>query len=172
MYVHHRQYVCTRDGARGRGPFRGTPHSGATLGALLTRMLDPFVQRNGLGLIYRPKAVFRYRGSEVEPDLMVRGRAPEPIGNDWASAPTPVLVVEVISPSTWRRDRDTKRDFYVSSGIPEYWFVDPDARSITRVRPGEEDVTTHDRLVWAPTACTEELSIDVAHLFAESGRPN
>jgi len=67
-----------------------------TIVALLTRMLDPFVQRNGLGLIYRPKAVFRYRGSEVEPDLMVRGRAPEPIGNDWASAPTPVLVVEVI----------------------------------------------------------------------------
>ena len=43
---------------------------------------------------------------------------------------TPDLVVEVLSPSTAGRDRGYKKDLYEASGVPEYWIVDPAARSI------------------------------------------
>lgn len=43
---------------------------------------------------------------------------------------TPDLVVEVISPSTAARDRGYKKDVYETSGVPEYWIVNPMDRSI------------------------------------------
>lgn len=37
----------------------------------------------------------------------------------------PDLAVEVVSPSTERRDRGRKMDLLARSGVPEYWIVDP-----------------------------------------------
>ena len=45
----------------------------------------------------------------------------------------PDLVVEIISPSSRRYDRVTKLNWYASRGVPEYWIVDPDARSIEQL---------------------------------------
>lgn len=42
----------------------------------------------------------------------------------------PDLVVEILSPSTGKRDRWQKKNAYESSGVPEYWIVDPKAKSI------------------------------------------
>jgi Uma2 family endonuclease len=44
---------------------------------------------------------------------------------------TPALVVEVASPSTTLLDGTEKRHVYAEAGIPAYWLVDPDARTIT-----------------------------------------
>lgn len=44
----------------------------------------------------------------------------------------PDLVVEVISPGSRRYDRVTKLHYYRTIGVPEYWIVDPDARTIER----------------------------------------
>jgi Uma2 family endonuclease len=41
----------------------------------------------------------------------------------WRGAPD--LVIEILSPSTQRRDRDKKFHVYESSGVTEYWLVDP-----------------------------------------------
>ena len=40
------------------------------------------------------------------------------------------LVVEVLSPSTSRRDRMYKKDLYQRSGVREYWLVSPAERMI------------------------------------------
>jgi Uma2 family endonuclease len=45
----------------------------------------------------------------------------------------PDLVVEVISPSSTRYDRVTKLRYYAQLGIPEYWMVDPGARTVERL---------------------------------------
>jgi Uma2 family endonuclease len=60
---------------------------------------------------------------------------PEPqwdaIGNRPGSAtifqdePAPIVVVEVLSPSTKSIDLKEKRTEYIKRGIPEYWIVDP-----------------------------------------------
>ena len=42
----------------------------------------------------------------------------------------PDLVVEILSPSTGLRDKGRKKNIYESCGVPEYWIVSPEARSI------------------------------------------
>jgi Uma2 family endonuclease len=68
--------------------------------------------------------------SPVEPDLVVFRTGNTP---DWGAknfAGVPDLVVEVLSPSTRSRDRRIKLRAYEEAGVPEYWLVDPDLRSI------------------------------------------
>ncbi|AGY59184.1 Uma2 family endonuclease [Gloeobacter kilaueensis] len=43
----------------------------------------------------------------------------------------PLLVVEVVSPSTTKTDYRAKRSEYAVCGIPEYWIVDADAAKVT-----------------------------------------
>ncbi|HEY3817661.1 MAG TPA: Uma2 family endonuclease [Polyangiaceae bacterium] len=45
----------------------------------------------------------------------------------------PDLVVEVVSPSSPRYDRVTKLRWYAQREIPEYWLVDPQARTLERL---------------------------------------
>ena len=134
------------------------------IAARLTDILAPYVKRHALGVVFHPRAVFRFEGSEVEPDLMVR-QPKQPGTQDWTDAPIPLLIVEILSPSTRRRDRQQKRSFYVDSPISEYWMADPEAKTITRVRAGAPDETVRDRLIWAPPGASDALTIDVADLF-------
>jgi Uma2 family endonuclease len=135
-----------------------------TLSAKLTRLLDPFVERNGLGYVYHPRAVVRVGESEVEPDLMVRQPQP-PKTKEWEHAPRPTLVIEIISPTTRRRDYMHKRDFYLRIGIAEYWILDPERQAVTVARPGEENTVADRRLSWNPAGVAESLEIDVYDLF-------
>ena len=135
-----------------------------TIGARLTRILDPYVERNGLGLIFRPRAVIQLVDSQVEPDLFVRQPQSDRKAT-WRTAPLPILVVEVLSPSSRRHDRENKRRFYLELGIPEYWIVDPVAGTITSIRAGREDVTSSGQITWSPAGSAESLTFEVAAAF-------
>jgi len=137
-----------------------------TILARLTRVLVPYVETNGLGHVYHPRSVFRFEGSEVEPDLMVRQEA-RGIGNAWENAPHPILIVEVDSPSTRRRDRAQKKEFYLDARIPDYWIVDPESKTITVVRPGEADQNVADFLQWHPAGAAEPFALRVGDVFPE-----
>lgn len=43
----------------------------------------------------------------------------------------PLLLVEIFSPSSRKRDRRDKREIYESAGVPSYWLVDPVKPSLT-----------------------------------------
>jgi Uma2 family endonuclease len=132
--------------------------------ARLHAVLLPFVMARGLGYVYSGNSVITEGVSELLPDLLVR--QPAAPKTDWKSAPIPILVVEVLSPSTRRRDREFKGPFYVDEiGVAEYWIVDGDRRSITVVRRGASPVTTSDRLTWAPKEAEATLEIDLVDVF-------
>ena len=139
-----------------------------TILARLTRLLEPYVAEHRLGYVYHPRSVLRFEGSEVEPDLMVR-RPPHSRATDWADAPIPILVVEVLSGSTRRRDRGDKRELYIEAGVHEYWILDPERREITVVRPDAVDHTESDMVTWVPQSATKPLTIATVDVFgAES----
>jgi len=139
-----------------------------TIGAILHDIIGAYVRAHELGLVYRPKAVMRLDESEVEPDLMVRSRHPSRTGTDmdWNTAPVPILVVEIASPYTRRRDRDQKKRLYLDAGVAEYWIVDPESREIRMIRPGQDDVIVSDRVKWLPSGAPEALTFEVSVLFS------
>ena len=150
-----------------RGDLFVTPAPGLeheTILARLPELLVPFVVANDLGMVFRPRAIVRFEGSEVEPDLMVR-RLHAGGSTDWDDAPTPSLVVEVLSGSTWRRDLGEKRQLYLDANVAEYWIIDPEARSVLVVRPGESDYRTIGHFTWTPAGARESLVIEVAAIF-------
>ena len=135
-----------------------------TVLARLTDTLGPYVRANGLGRVYHPRAVVRLENSEVEPDLMVRREAPG-IGKQWENAPLPILIVEVFSPFTRRRDQTYKRDFYMNARIAEYWMVDIESRTVTIVRPNEQDQIVDSELAWRPSGPSGALVIQLTDIF-------
>jgi Uma2 family endonuclease len=45
----------------------------------------------------------------------------------------PDLAVEIVSPSSRKHDRVTKLNWYASREVPEYWIVDPEARTLEQL---------------------------------------
>ena len=102
----------------------------------------------------------------MQPDLFV---VPLPEGRrspNWTDVTTLLLAVEVLSPSTARYDRLTKRRLYQQQGV-EYWIVDLDARVVERWLPGSErpDIIA-DLLEWRPDSSRPQLTIDLELVFA------
>ncbi len=62
-------------------------------------------------------------GTVVEPDLLL-------VPRDDIDVPvhSPVLLVEIASPSSKRIDRTLKHETYARAGVPQYWIVDPGSR--------------------------------------------
>ena len=134
------------------------------LAVRLREILEQYVRMHKLGVLWTPRAVVQKRGSEVEPDLMLRPFV-TPLPAKWNAMPVPLLVVEVLSPTTARRDRNQKLGFYRRIGVREYWMVDRDSRTI-RVVTAQDDLITGTELVWHPEGASEPLVIDVESYFS------
>jgi len=80
----------------------------------------------------------------------------------------PDLAVEVLSHSTAARDRGWKMDVYAREGVPEYWIVDPLARSVEIYRNIERRWELDARGGTGgmlDSATLPGLTFDVARLF-------
>jgi Uma2 family endonuclease len=64
----------------------------------------------------------------LQPDIVYFGPQRRRLVNlDTVIRHPPDLCVEILSPSTARRDRGRKRDVFARFGVKEYWIVDPAA---------------------------------------------
>lgn len=136
--------------------------------ALLTR-LEPWLRETRIGRVLVSPADLSLGDDEVlQPDLFVYRTASGARLRDWSDIVELRLVVEVVSASTARYDRQMKRWRYQRAGVAEYWIVDPDARLIERWRPHDErpEVVT-GRLVWTAGADHTPFELDVAEFFAD-----
>jgi Uma2 family endonuclease len=70
----------------------------------------------------------------VEPDLVFVAPDQLDILTDQNIQGAPALVIEILSPSTRKRDQGVKRRLYDRSGVREYWLVDSATASVTIVR--------------------------------------
>jgi Uma2 family endonuclease len=94
--------------------------------------LKGFIQRNQLGeLYYAPYEVHLSEDTRpVQPDLLFIRTENAPKGGTPYFVGVPDLVVEILSKSSIRTDTNAKFNAYEKAGIPEYWIVDPKARTV------------------------------------------
>ena len=80
-------------------------------------------------LVFSPIDLFVDPYNVLQPDLLVL--APEDgVRPRETEVPIPILVIEVLSPSTAKRDRDEKTPIYLRAGVREVWLVDPETETI------------------------------------------
>lgn len=79
----------------------------------------------------------------LEPDLIFVSDERRHLVTDRCVEGPPDIVVEILSPSTRRRDRTVKRRLYMEAGVLEYWIVDPARATVSLIRavtpPGREE---------------------------------
>jgi Uma2 family endonuclease len=105
-------------------------------------MLLHETRTQGIAVLPGPLAVALADDTEIQPDVIVALRTQF---TDDELVGLPLLVVEVLSPSTRRVDLLLKRDRLQAAGVPSYWLVDPDEPSITilELRDGIYEEVTH-----------------------------
>src|SRR2546430_3887760 len=101
----------------------------------------------------------------VEPDLFVvpleQARTLE-----WSRMTSLLLVAEVLSPSSLRYDRFTKRRLYQERRIPVYWVVDGDERGVEGLTPQTPiPAIEREQLSWHPAGAGRPFTLDLAQLF-------
>ena len=99
-----------------------------------------FVERHDLGEVATaPMDVVLSDTDVVQPDVLFISRERTSIIGHNAIYGAPDLVVEILSPSTTRRDLTFKRELYAKHGVKEYWQVNIDERRITVLSLGDND---------------------------------
>ena len=94
-------------------------------------MEDYFMEKDPEGETFNaPLDVTFHDISVVQPDLFYVTGAQKDIVKDTRIDGAPALVVEILSPSTSRKDRLQKMRIYQGTGVQHYWLVDPQQRSL------------------------------------------
>jgi Uma2 family endonuclease len=132
-------------------------------------LLDRAIVESGLGLVIgAPFDVYLDEQTVPQPDLMVVLRDRERVLGSARLESAPSLAIEIISPSSATRDRVTKRNLYARYGVPEYWLVDPDAKTVTIFSDPQDGRYQAEQAVSdvAISATIPGLSADLKALFA------
>ena len=79
-----------------------------------------------------------------------------------------VLATEVVSPSSARYDRVTKRPHYQRHRVSEYWVVDDLSQTVERWTPDDDrPELLAERLVWQPDGVDEPFELDLSQFFRD-----
>ncbi len=128
--------------------------------------LDEYLARYPAGIVWQSPADISWSDDTlVQPDLFVVDTE-QARTMDWRQMKTLHLVIEVLSSSTARYDRFTKRRLYQEVNIPAYWVVDGDARKVEVWTPELElpRVET-DRVTWSPSGGAEPFTVELEELL-------
>jgi Uma2 family endonuclease len=128
--------------------------------------LDRYIEPHPVGcLFYSPADISWADDVLVQPDIFVAERS-EVRSLEWSQVQTLLLVVEVLSPTTARYDRFTKRRLYQEAGIPLYWIVDPDQKLVEVWTPEDQfPKVERESVKWKPEGVEEEFVLDLEELF-------
>ena len=93
--------------------------------------LGQFLLQNRLGEVWTaPLDVRLGEDTALQPDLIFVSNARAAIIREGYIEGSPDLLVEVLSPSTAAHDRATKLSIYAAAGVPEFWLVDAQAKTV------------------------------------------
>ena len=103
--------------------------------ANLVSVLGDHVRQRGLGrVLFAPLDVIFADSSIAQPDAIYLDNTRMSLISRRGIEGGPNLLVEVLSPSTARTDRNVKFALYARYGVDFYWIVDPEARVLEAYR--------------------------------------
>jgi Uma2 family endonuclease len=97
------------------------------LGALLLTHVDKY----SLGSVFTsPTDLALSLVDIVQPDILYVAQGQSHIIAERNIVGIPNLIIEIVSPSSSKRDREEKLDLYQHYGLLEYWIVDPEIQTV------------------------------------------
>ena len=135
--------------------------------ARLSETVRAYLRRHPIGLAIGSRSDLSWGLKDVlvSPDLFVVP-LDEARQLNWLVLRTVLLAAEVLSPSSLRSDRFTKRRLYQERGVPLYWVIDPEAHAVEVWRPTDDfPLTELDTLTWHPDGAAEPFTLPLAELF-------
>lgn len=135
---------------------------------LLLAALDSYARKNRIGVAYTsPFDVELEAETLVQPDVFVTSLPEARRLRNEMPARELLVAVEVISPSSARYDRVTKRALY-QRHVSEYWVIDLNARLVERWLPNDDrPAIVVDTLVWRPQGASEPFPLELPGYFAD-----
>lgn len=132
----------------------------------LASALSGYLQQHPVGhVVISPADISWTPHDLLQPDVFVVP-LDEARTMEWARMQHLLLVAEVLSPSTARADRFTKRRRYEQAGVPLYWIVDGDEKRVEVWTPDRgEPEFEYVRLVWHPAGASAALTVELSKLF-------
>lgn len=116
-------------------------------------------------VIHSPADISWSDDTLVQPDLFVAD-VNQIRTLDWTNVKTLLLVIEVLSPSTSRYDRFTKRRLYQEVRVGTYWIIDPSLKTVEVWTPDVEfPSVVNDVVTWSPAGANVRLEISLEDLF-------
>jgi Uma2 family endonuclease len=95
------------------------------LKSFLARVFSTYVDVFALGLVLDAPFQMKLPFSGREPDILFLAGEHLDRLRDARIEGAADLVVEIVSPESITRDRETKLEEYRRGGVPEYWIIDP-----------------------------------------------
>jgi Uma2 family endonuclease len=134
-------------------------------------LLEAYVRVNRLGIVRHEKAMTSFPRNDYEPDVMFFGTAKAAmIEPDTLRFPIPDLIVEVLSPSTEKRDRGIKFQDYALHSVAEYWIIDTVAETVElyRLADGTYPPVTPQKEALLSSDVVPGFEIPVTAIFDET----
>lgn len=131
-------------------------------------LLDTFVEQHKLGEVFlAPLDVLLDAHDTVQPDILFIATAHERIVQKRIVS-APDMAIEILLPSSIRRDRYDKLELYAEFGVKEYWIVDMANRSVEILALQNGRYTVHSSAADVGTvssALLAGLEVDLARIF-------
>jgi Uma2 family endonuclease len=98
---------------------------------LFLRLVSSFVDKHQLGYVGSEKLLISLTRNDYEPDICFFDKSKsQNFTSTQMQFPAPDFIVEVLSDSPAKTDRETKFEDYAAHGVNEYWIIDPEKEFI------------------------------------------
>ncbi len=128
-----------------------------------------YVEDHQLGeVLYAPVDILFSKTDVVQPDIIFIAHENMHILKKENVQGAPDLVVEVLSPSSVKRDYEIKMKLYSRFGVKEYWIADPDAKSVHVYVLQDRLLSLHETYKYEDTlrsSLLQEITIPLKSVF-------
>jgi Uma2 family endonuclease len=120
------------------------------------------------GRICIEKVMIELTRNSYEPDIcFFRKEVADTFADNQMLFPPPDFIVEIVSPSTEKIDREIKFRDYAQHGVKEYWIIDPDKETVEQyeLKDGQYELLVKVKSGSVASNTIEGFSAEIKDIF-------